>query len=84
MNASERLEKLKDDVVKADNAASADTAVSDALIKSNTETAITIISPHAEALIVFQNAMLNKGDSAQRQAFVMQNSAGLLGELLAW
>ncbi|KAL9618130.1 MAG: hypothetical protein Q9160_007137 [Pyrenula sp. 1 TL-2023] len=82
MNAGERLEKLKVEAARADDAAIASAESSSALIKSSTNTAIAMISHQAEAITRFQEAMLRINDPARRQAFVVGNSSVLLEDLL--
>lgn len=82
MNAGERLEELKNEAVRADEAALASTPESSALVKVNANTAIAIISDQVEAISKFQSTMHEIADPAQRQGFVIQNSSSLLEELL--
>lgn len=82
MNTSERLEELKNEAVRDDEATSASAASSGALVKTNTCTAMTVISHQAEVIVNFQKAMFTIRDPARRQAFVLENSSGLLEDLL--
>lgn len=82
MNAGEKLEKLKNDAIRADELETASEGPSGALVRANTDKAIIIFTHQAEVITSFQNAMMNIGDPAQRQGFAMDNSGRLLEDLL--